>query len=126
MSASSRAVSLLFVAAIGCGVSKDEWLEKFEPQVVAKFCEPGMAFRTCFDVDASTCLEVTKRSLHACIEKHRAELPDRLDQSSGEKYGGLLGECAGDAYEADLRAQNRFHDSPECQASIKAAQTKSR
>jgi hypothetical protein len=107
-------IALVVLASCKQGVSKTDFLAEFEPRVVEAFCQPQQIFRQCFDVDQAGCLALARTTVHACIEQHKGELPDHLDKEAGGKYGGILGECAGDAYEAQMRAQGKRHNDPKC------------
>ncbi len=100
---------MVVVALAACGkVSKSEWVEKFESKMVDELCKPTQIFMTCFDVDAPTCRTIAKTTLHDCTAK--TQLPDTFDEQSGAKVGAEIGECAGNAMEQKLRADNhKFH-----------------
>ncbi len=107
----SRLVWIAFVSLVGCkGVGKQDWIDRFEPQVVDAFCKPEQAFRVCFSVDEAGCKAEAKKTVHACIDKLADQLPAELDSQSGREYGGRIGECAGNAYEADMRAAGKFKE----------------
>jgi len=98
-------IVILFVA-LGCGkVSKNEFIEQFEPQMVNEVCKPSQYFRTCYEVDDATCRSLTKAALKDCIAK--TTLPEELDKAASAKAGGEIGECAGGAIEDKLRADKR-------------------
>ena len=98
-------VVILFVA-LGCGkVSKNEWIQQFEPKMVDELCKPSQYFRTCYEVDEATCRSLSKVALKDCIAK--ASIPDQLDEQSGQKAGAEIGECTGGAIEDKLRADKR-------------------
>jgi hypothetical protein len=95
-------IVILFVA-LGCGkISKNEWIERFEPQMVDELCKPAQYFRSCYEVDEATCRSLTKAALKDCIAK--ASIPDQLDEKASAKAGGDVGGCAGGAIEDKLRA----------------------
>jgi hypothetical protein len=110
----SRHSVVLLVAMIGCkaAASKQDWEDSFEPLLVNAFCEPSSGlFRTCFDVDEAGCRAEAQKVVHVCVNQFDSQLPERMDDKSGRDFGTRIGECAGNAYEADLRAAHKFKDS---------------
>ena len=101
----SRLPVVLILFAFGCKVSKNEWIEQFEPKMIDELCKPTQYFRTCYDVDEATCRSLTKVALKDCIAK--ATLPDEFDKQAGAKAGGEIGECTGGAIEVKLQADKR-------------------
>jgi len=108
---------LLVVALAGfsaCKTNKEQWIEKFIPATAESFCKPGVYFRECFDIDEAGCLTLARRTLTACVEQHRSEIPKTLDETSGGEAGRTIGACAGREYEVELVSQKKRHDTAKC------------
>lgn len=106
---------LVMVALTACRPSQEEFIKKFEPAMLQFFCAPKGFTVSCYDVTEAQCLAVMKPALTSCIEKHKAEMPEKLDEKSGAKIGEVIGTCAGVIYGNDLIAKHtRTDPAPKC------------
>ncbi|MBS1118445.1 MAG: hypothetical protein H6Q90_673 [Deltaproteobacteria bacterium] len=110
-----RLRSLTIVLGLGgCSTSKQDWFEKFEELTVDGFCAPTQYFRQCFEIDEAGCRKLASETIHACGMKTFDQLPDRLDRADGEKFGRIIGSCAGGEYDRRMAAQGKRHGGGKC------------
>jgi hypothetical protein len=109
-----RSLLLVVAAVAACKPTKEQWIDKFVPATAASFCKPGAYFRECFDIDEAGCLALARRTLGACVEQHRSEIPNKPDETSGADAGRTIGSCGGRDYEVELVSQNKRRDNARC------------
>jgi hypothetical protein len=84
-------------------VSKNDWLTAMKSALPAAFCNSQMYFRQCFEVSAEECEETAASTTRICLKNNESEIPDVLHQpKDGTRWGTVVGECAGSAYETTL------------------------
>jgi len=94
-------------------VNKQEWIAHMQKALPPAFCEEKQYFRQCFKVTQQECLDTTAAVTRQCINKKENDIPEVLVQPrDGSHWGGIVGECAGDAYEKKLL--DRRIDSDRC------------
>lgn len=80
-------------------ISKSDWLKYMASTVPSAFCQEGQYFRQCFEIPGSTCLDTARKAIKICIDKEKQNLPESLDQVTGEQWGNIIGTCAGSEFE---------------------------
>ena len=106
---------LVVTALAACRPSKDQFIDKFEPAMLTFFCAPKGFTLSCYDVTEAQCLDVMKPALKSCVDKYKAEMPDKFDEKSGAKIGEMVGNCAGIAFANDLLGKHtRTDPAPKC------------
>ena len=105
-------VLLLSTHSYSQEVSKDKWLEYMKEAVPATFCQAEQYFRQCFDIDGSGCIETARMAVDSCIAKEEMNLPDSLNAVTGERWGNIIGSCAGGMYEQMRHGDKRIN--PKC------------
>ena len=84
-------------------VSKGSWLSSMETALPAAFCDKNMYFRQCFSISAIECEEAASSTTRLCLNKYKSDFPEVFDQpKDGTKWGTIIGECAGTAFEVSL------------------------
>jgi hypothetical protein len=77
------------------------------------FCASDAYFRQCYSVTAQKCEEISASTTRICINKHSKNIPKILNQpKDGEKWGGIIGNCAAKAYGQVL--SNEFIKTEKC------------
>ena len=95
----------VFVPSIlqASSVSKESWMSQMEIALPAAFCSQQMYFRQCFEIDAIECEEMATSVNRLCLKKYKEAIPSSLEQpQDGKKWGTIIGQCAGGAFEAAL------------------------
>ena len=99
-------IILLMASAVSAQestISKQQWLTYMQEKLPAAFCEGKQYFRQCFRVAESECLRVASNATRVCLGSNQDKIPNVLVQPrDGSHWGGIVGECAGNAYEASL------------------------
>jgi hypothetical protein len=108
------AVVLAIGFTLGCGPSKQEFIDGFGPALSADLCKPAAYFRQCFQVTEGECTERVQRLVKVCLDEHASEMPERFDSQSGERVGRVVGACAGGRYEVELAQEGRRTSSARC------------
>jgi hypothetical protein len=84
-------------------ISKEAWLDGMQNKLPAAFCEEKQYFRQCFTVTETECLKVASNATRMCLGSKQDNIPDVLVQpKDGAHWGGIVGECAGNAYETAI------------------------
>lgn len=84
-------------------ISRQAWINGMQDKLPAAFCQEKQYFRQCFTVTETECLRVASNATTVCLGSKQKEIPDELVQpKDGSHWGGIVGECAGNAYEAAL------------------------
>ncbi len=95
-------------AATAATVSKAEWMDGMSTVLPTAFCAPAQYYRQCFEVTAPQCEEAAASATRVCLARHRDEIPAVLNQpQDGTRWGTVVGQCAGRAYEIALLKQRR-------------------
>ncbi len=96
-------VSTLPLVAHGAEIDKSDWMNQMVKVLPATFCKPEQYFRQCFKVTAKECEEMATSVTKSCLDKYRDKIPDVMVQPrDGGRWGGVVGGCAGGAYENNL------------------------
>lgn len=107
------ALATTAAAAPAGTVAKAEWLDAMSTALPTAFCQPAQYFRQCFEVTAAQCEEAAASATRVCLARHRDEIPAVLTQpQDGTRWGTVVGQCAGRAYELALLKQRRSE--PRC------------
>jgi hypothetical protein len=94
-------------------VSKDDWINSMSTELPAYFCYADQYFRQCFNVTQAECEETALSTIRICLAQNKDKIPARLRQPiDGTKWGAIIGNCAGSAYEITLQ-KKRLNNS-EC------------
>ena len=84
-------------------VNKQEWTAHMQKALPNAFCEENQYFRQCFKVTQQECLDAASTITRQCLDKNKDDMPEILVQPrDGSHWGGIVGACAGDAYDARL------------------------
>ena len=84
-------------------ISKQAWINGMQEKLPVAFCQEKQYFRQCFTVSEGECLRVASNATRVCLGNKQDQFPDVLVQpKDGSHWGGIVGECAGNAYEAAL------------------------
>jgi hypothetical protein len=90
-----------------------EWMDRMQSMIPSLFCKDKSYFRECFAVSQQECEQETIRVTRICLKSKEDELKTAFKNSAtrevAEKWGGLIGECVGTAYEfsfKDKRSNN--------------------
>ena len=104
----------LVTAFCACSAPKNTWIEKFEPQFTAVLCVPEQLFLQCFEIDEQRCKQVLGAHVRTCTAEVRDQIPDRMSKQDGEKFGGMIGECAATRAEIQLAGETKRRNDPRC------------
>ncbi len=92
-----------------------DWIRLFVPTVIDAACgPPDTFFRSCFTVDEAGCRSELDADLHRCVADLRLAMPPTLDKPASEAFGGRIGECAGSAYELNLKTLGKRRSNAKC------------
>ncbi len=88
------------------GVSKSLWIKGMSNKLPAMFCESEQYFRQCYQVTATKCEEVATSITRTCLNKFSSRMPAQFTtREEGERWGRIVGECAGEGYGRILRKE---------------------
>ncbi len=114
----TRSISLALVLGLAACTSKDDFVERVEPKVVALLCDQQrpaeqlpIYYRKCFDVDEARCVAVMTRHVHTCAGKI---VRDKVDERNAGALTERIGACAGTDYELELERQGKRIQSEAC------------
>jgi hypothetical protein len=94
-------------------VSRKAWIEGMQDKLPAALCQEKQYFRQCFRITEKECLSVAENATRMCLKSRQNEIPPVLVQpNDGRRWGRLVGECAGDAFETALK--NKRINSDKC------------
>jgi hypothetical protein len=84
-------------------VTKDVWIESMSTALPTAFCQRDQYFRQCFDISQTECEETAMSATRVCLQKYKDKIPNILIQpKDGTYWGGIVGGCAGEAFQATL------------------------
>lgn len=94
-------------------VPKSDWIAGMSTALPVAFCRSEQFFRQCFRVSSQKCEEVASSATRVCLNRYASQMPNVLRQpQDGEKWGAIIGSCAGEAYQAALTKE--FKDTTLC------------
>jgi hypothetical protein len=90
-------------------------MTKFESVLTDRMCGPDFIFVKCYEIDQPACRALVAPIAHTCTTKLAGQLPDRMDEDQGRKYGEIAGQCVGDEVGKQLDGKVRQPIDPKCQ-----------
>lgn len=79
-------------------ISKEAWIQKLQKQLPTTLCQAESNFISCFNITPQECITLSGWITQACLTHLEQELPAMLDNTEGEKWGSITGQCVGDLY----------------------------
>lgn len=87
-------------------IDRDDWISQMTDALPGALCKEGSYFRDCFKMTMDECKQSFQAISSACTGKFKAEMPETLTQpADGEKWGGKVGECAGEEFDTKNSAK---------------------
>lgn len=84
-------------------VTKSDWIKAMSTALPTALCNSKQYFRQCFKVTVQECEETAASATRICLNKYKKDIPNTLTQpKDGSHWGGIMGACAGEAYEITL------------------------
>lgn len=108
------------VAEEAQSISKADWIKEMTSGLPKEVCKPGTFFTDCFGQTSAECETNIATEVSACATKLSGQMPETFTTvAESEKLGGLLGECAGEAF--TTKHMDKVVDSDKCKAHTAAA-----
>jgi len=100
------ALSTTALPAQAQGVSREKWMEVMSTTLPDYLCGQNEYFRQCFKVSAQQCQQTALSATRTCLKQNESKIPAVLrSRDEGGKWGEVVGECTGNAYETALAAK---------------------
>jgi hypothetical protein len=109
---SMAALLMLLALPAQAEVGRDAWVDSMSTALPTAFCQSQQYFMQCFKVSQQECVDSATAATRVCLEKNRSKMPAVFTREDGRQWGGVVGGCAGEAYEISLI--NRRIDSDRC------------
>ena len=93
---------LLLASSVYAEVSRDAWIESMKTALPTAFCQSHQYFRQCFQVTQQECVDTASAAALSCLERNKSQMPAVFTREDGRQWGGVVGGCAGSAYELTL------------------------